>query len=71
MAVKLYVRIFTQNNGRQSKFYNKTFRVESYEDYLQMITQVREALWRAYRAGETGQETIHLKEVAVNKPKTP
>jgi len=71
MAVKLYVRIFTRNGRRQRKFYNKTFRVDSYEDYLQMITQVREALWRAYRAGEIGQETIYVKEVAVNRSKRP
>jgi hypothetical protein len=46
--MKLYVRVLRRVKGGYKKVYNKTFDVEEYVDFLEMMAGIRKALWRMY-----------------------
>jgi len=60
--VKLYVRVLKNVKGGYKKVYNKTFDINEYVDFLEMMTNIRKNLWLVYLS-KKGKKLVYSRKL--------
>lgn len=64
--MKLYVRVLERAGNKYKKVYNKTFEVEDYSQFLEMVMSIRRALWRKYLT-KKGRTVVYSKSSSARR----